>query len=118
MLGRTKGLQKKPTYSSSPEAQAVAKKVTHFKEYPDIKRAALMATAFYLDHEKIELLQANFTAMDKVRLALALALARRVVLGRLGGRLGGFPRGAWWWFGLVGFGVGWVQSARPQWALV
>lgn len=60
-----KGIAKKTTYSSSPEAQAVAKKVTHFKDYPDIKRAALMATAFYLDHEKIELLQANFTAMDK-----------------------------------------------------
>lgn len=58
-------ISKAESFSGTEEAREVAKKVTTFKTYPDIKRAALVATAFYMDTSKIEELQDVFQSIDK-----------------------------------------------------
>jgi len=49
----------------APYDSSTALKLAKFKEFPDLKRAALMVAAFYLPPEDIEALGEEFTQMDK-----------------------------------------------------
>jgi calcium-dependent protein kinase len=53
-----------PDDDVAPYDSSTAKKLAKFKEFPDLKRAALMVAAFYLPPADIEALGEEFTRMD------------------------------------------------------